>query len=125
MRKLISITRWPYYKTLKTWGPLLVLLIALYAGASRIPHICLVETLFGLHCPFCGLTRACELLILGNFQESFQSNLLVLPLMLVLVQSALGMRIKRHAIRSRWLSHAFIFMCFIQLIRSNIELIQM
>ena len=108
-----------FYKTLKSWAPLIGCVIALNLGVSRIPHFCLIEMLFNWHCPFCGLTSACELLLQGRFFQSLEANLLALPFAFVLLEGALGKQMKGHAFRSRWLSWIFSSVCVIQLLHSN------
>jgi len=49
-------------------------------GLSKLPHICLVEKVFGIHCPFCGLTLAFEELMHGNLRMAVLTN----PLCIVL-----------------------------------------
>ena len=84
-----------FYKTLKSWAPLVGCLIALNTGVSRIPHFCLFESIFNWHCPFCGLTHACELLLQGRFVQSLDANLLAFPFAIVLMEGGLGKRFER------------------------------
>jgi len=109
----------PYYEALKSWAPLVGCVIALNVGVSRIPHFCLIEKLFNLHCPFCGLTNACELLLQGRITESMDVNLLALPFAFALLEGAIGKKMKGHAFRSRLLSWIFSSICMIQLLHSN------
>ena len=108
-----------FYKTLKSWAPLVGCLIALNTGVSRIPHFCLFESIFNWHCPFCGLTHACELLLQGRFVQSLDANLLAFPFAIVLMEGALGKDLKGHASRSRWFSWMFSIVCVIQLLHSD------
>jgi hypothetical protein len=108
-----------FYKTLKSWAPLVGCVIALNLGSSRIPHFCLVEMLFNLHCPFCGLTHACELFLQGRLTHSLEANLLAFPFAFCLLESAIGKHFLGHAFRSRWLSWTFSSVCVIQLLHSN------
>lgn len=77
-------------------GLLVVVVVAAMAfGASRIPHICLVEELLGVHCPGCGLTRAMELLVFGNWMEAMQVNILALPLVVFILVRTIVVRPSR------------------------------
>jgi len=41
---------------------------------NMIPHFCLFDKIFGIECPFCGMTRAfCEISN-SNFKQAFQLN---------------------------------------------------
>ncbi len=42
---------------------------------------CPLNALFGLHCPTCGLTRACLALMQGELTEALRLNPLVIPAM--------------------------------------------
>jgi hypothetical protein len=45
---------------------------------------CLWETLFGVDCPGCGLSRAGALLLRGRFEEAARMNGLIFPFAVVL-----------------------------------------
>jgi hypothetical protein len=56
---------------------LLLLMIFTYVclGLSRvIPHICLFEYLFNIHCPFCNVTISLDYLFKGEVRNSLISN---------------------------------------------------
>jgi hypothetical protein len=56
--------------------------------ASLVPHFCLVEKLFSIECPFCGLTKAFGLLLKGEYLLAFIQNTLsfFLPIYLIFFQ---------------------------------------
>ncbi|MBO5616417.1 MAG: DUF2752 domain-containing protein [Prevotella sp.] len=39
--------------------------------------------MFGISCPFCGMTRACALLMHGHYTEASQMNVLIIILPIV------------------------------------------
>lgn len=58
--------------------PLLLLLMTfvyVFFGLSNmIPHICLFEYIFNIHCPFCNVTISLEYLFNGELKKSLISN---------------------------------------------------
>lgn len=59
-------------------------------GLSKLPHICVVEKTFGIHCPFCGLTLAFEELMRGNLRTALLTNPLSIGLPLYFLSDFLG-----------------------------------
>ena len=69
-----------FYKILNgsNFTPLVLLLmifVYVFFGLSRIiPHICLFEYLFNIHCPFCKITLSFDYLYNGELKNSLISN---------------------------------------------------
>jgi hypothetical protein len=52
-----------------------MIFVYVFFGLSRIlPHICLFEYLFNIHCPFCKITLSLDYLYIGELKNSLISN---------------------------------------------------
>ena len=52
-----------------------MIFVYVFFGLSRIiPHICLFEYLFNIHCPFCKITLSFDYLYNGELKNSLISN---------------------------------------------------
>ncbi|NLZ81326.1 MAG: DUF2752 domain-containing protein [Clostridiales bacterium] len=60
--------------------------------------VCYTEILFGIPCPFSGITRATKLMLTGNFIESFQMHSL---LILVIIGVVLYILLKSKSLKYR------------------------
>ena len=49
-----------------------------------IPHFCLFEKLFEIHCPLCGTTKSFEYFLNGDYYLSFRSSVVGIPFILYL-----------------------------------------
>jgi hypothetical protein len=49
-----------------------------------IPHFCLFEKLFAIHCPLCGTTKSFEYFLNGDYYSSFRSSVVGIPFILYL-----------------------------------------
>lgn len=54
-------------------------------GTGGVP--CLWRLLFGIACPGCGLSHADALFVRGQFYEALEANWLILPIVLLALQS--------------------------------------
>ena len=66
---------------------ILLLLIIIYVKfhlGLYLPHFCLFEKLFAIHCPLCGTTKSLEYFLNGNYYLSFRSSIVGIPFILYL-----------------------------------------
>lgn len=89
--------------------------------ASLVPHFCLVEKLFSIECPFCGLTKAFGLILKGEYKLALIQNTLsfFLPIYLILFQVCKYFKLYKTILR---IDFYFTLIIFFQFIISNYQL---
>jgi len=87
-------------------------------GFSSFPHICLMERVLSIHCPFCGLTKAFEEMLAGHIINAFSVN----PLSVILPSYFLlhtYYRMIDKLLNVRILNRVFVIIAFFNLIYLN------
>lgn len=105
-----------YIELFKKYGFALILcIIALTIINLLFDTVCLSMIFFGIPCPACGITRATKLMMLGQFQKSFEMHpLLILVILGVLLYPIMKKFAKngRLYINLYVIMSVIIFICF-------------
>lgn len=88
---------------------------------SRMPHFCLFEEFFNLHCPFCGVTKSFEEILNQNFIIAFKINFMSYGLIFFFLFKYI-FEIFKLDIHTLKLNKIFTFLCLVQFLRSNLIL---
>jgi hypothetical protein len=63
---------------------LLILIFVKFKLGIYLPHFCLFEKLFGIHCPLCGTTKSLQYFLSGDYLLSFRTSFVGIPFILYL-----------------------------------------
>ena len=63
---------------------LLILIFVKYKLGIYLPHFCLFEKLFGIHCPLCGTTKSLQYFLNGDYLLSIRTSYVGIPFILYL-----------------------------------------
>ena len=100
-----------YIRLWKKYGLAITLcIITLTIMNLTFDTVCLSTLFLGIPCPACGITRATKLLILGQFQKSFEMHPL---LILVIIGVILYPILKKYINNGRLYISLYVIMCLI------------
>ncbi len=63
---------------------LLILIFVKFKLGIYLPHFCLFEKLFGIHCPLCGTTKSLQYFLNGDYLLSIRTSFVGIPFILYL-----------------------------------------
>jgi hypothetical protein len=77
---------------------------------------CFFKSHFGMECPGCGMQRSLIALLKGNFYESLQYHVALIPFIITIILLLIQLRVK-HVNGGKWVMWAFIVTTSITIIQ--------